>query len=169
MDFGKSCGSTRNANGLASLADFTAEPLIKPRLSSENPADIICELIQLLHQEGAILNDRAFRDAVMNRESLISTAMNDGIAFPHARLGGLKQLNFALGRSVRPINWGAGASPVDLVFLIAIPESDATAYLNLISGLARLGRETTLLKKLHTAPDAVQLFSVLKEVKVRHA
>ncbi len=109
----------------------------------------------------------AFLNVVVKRELLVSTEMETGLAFPHGRLPGVVELSFALGRSQEPLAWGAKAPrSVRLVFLIAAPVSDSTPYLPLISGLARLTRDARLVERLHAAPDALQMFEVLREVEL---
>jgi mannitol/fructose-specific phosphotransferase system IIA component (Ntr-type) len=156
--------------GASSLADFSSAALILPRLSEQNPPGVIQELSRLLQQDGRILDLLPFCNAVLNRELLVSTAMDYGMAFPHARVSGLKELRFALGRAHHPIAWGPGKPvPITLVFLIAVPATDAGDYINLISGLARLGKESRLLDTLQAAQDATEIFSVLKQVPIRQS
>lgn len=154
----------------ASVADFTSEALIAPQLRERDAAGVIQELSRLLQQEARVPDLLPFYHAALNREFLVSTAMDYGMAFPHARLTGLKQLSFALGRSAGPIAWGAHAAvPIRLVILTAVPATDATAYLSLISALARLAKDPHRLESLYTAPDAAGIHSVLRQIVARRA
>jgi len=56
---------------------------------------------------------------------------------------------------------------VRLVFLIAVPATDSTQYLQLISGLARLAKDGRLVEKLHAAQDTFQVFEVLQQITLR--
>ena len=150
------------------LADFTSPGLIIPRLRDQDVASVIQELSQALQREGRVPDLLPFYHAALNREFLVSTDMEAGIAFPHARLPGLKELSFALGRSGEPLTWGTRAArSVRLVFLIAVPATDSTQYLSLISGLARLAKDGRLVEKLHHAQDTFQIFDVLQQIKLR--
>jgi PTS system nitrogen regulatory IIA component len=101
---------------------------------------------------------------------MVSTEMEEGMAFPHARLSDLKELSFALGRCDGPLGWGPGAvRSVRLVFLLAVPATDSTQYFLLVSGLARLARAPRLVKRLHAAADACQMFEVLRQIELRTA
>jgi len=150
------------------LADFTSPDLIVPRLSGQDVASVIQELSQALQREKRVTDLLPFYHAALNREFMVSTGMEAGMAFPHARLPGLRDLCFALGRSEEPLSWGPRASrSVRLVFLMAVPATDSTQYLLLISGLARLTKEPGLLEKLHLADDAGQILEVLQKIKLR--
>jgi mannitol/fructose-specific phosphotransferase system IIA component (Ntr-type) len=150
------------------LADFTSPGLIIPQLRGEESASVIKELSQVLQAEKRVGDLLPFYQAALNREFMLSTEMEAGIAFPHARVAGSKQLSVALGRSAAPLSWGPNTGrSVRLVFLMAVPATDATQYLSLISGLARLAKDAALVAKLHAARDAAELFAVLQQVALR--
>jgi mannitol/fructose-specific phosphotransferase system IIA component (Ntr-type) len=150
------------------LADFTSPSLIIPSLRGKDVASVIQELSQALQHEGRIPDMLPFYHAALNREFLLSTEMEAGMAFPHARATGLRGLSFALGRSAEPLGWGAKAArSVRLVFLIAVPATDSTQYLQLISGLARLAKESRLVEKIHAAQDPFQVIDVIQQIPLR--
>ena len=150
------------------LADFTSPNLIIPHLRGHDAAAVIQELCQMLQREKRVGDLLPFYHAALNREFMVSTDMEAGIAFPHARLPGLKELSFALGRSDEPLGWGVKATgSVRLVFLMAVPATDSTQYLLLISGLARLAKDHRLVEKLDAAQDSFQIAEVLRQVKLR--
>jgi len=150
------------------LADFTSPGLIIPRLRGQDAASVLQELSQVLQREKRIPDLLPFYHAALNREFMVSTNMEAGMAFPHARLPALKEISFAFGRSDQPLVWGAKASSlVRMVFLMAVPATDSTQYLLLVSGLARLAKESRLVEKLHAARDAFQIVEILKQVELR--
>jgi len=150
------------------LADFTSPGLIIPRLRGKEAASAIKELSQVLQMENRVPDVLPFYQAALNREFMASTDMEAGMAFPHARVAGVKQVAFALGRSEARLRWGLRAvTAVRLVFLIAVPATDSTQYLLLVSGLARLSKENGLVEKLHTAQDTFQMMEVLRQVELR--
>lgn len=150
------------------LADFTNPSLMIPHLRGQDAASVIQELSRILQREKRIPDLLPFYHAALNREYMVSTDMEAGMAFPHARLPGLKELSFALGRSDEPLAWGSKTPrSVRLVFLMAVPATDATQYLPLISGLARLGRDSRLVNRLQAATDSSQMLVALQQVELR--
>lgn len=149
------------------LADFTSPGLIIPHLRGNDVASVIQELTQVLHREDMVKDLLPFYHEALNREFMVSTDMDEGIAFPHARLTSLKELCFSFGRSDKPLNWGPRAARlVRLVFLIAVPATDSTQYLLFIAGLARLARERRLVEQLNGAQDTFQILNALKHIEV---
>jgi mannitol/fructose-specific phosphotransferase system IIA component (Ntr-type) len=150
------------------LADFTSLELIVPQLRGHDEAAVIQELSQALQREGRVPDFLPFYDAALNREFLVSSDWEAGMAFPHARLPGLKELSFALGRCDQPLDWGAKAGHwVRLIFLIAVPATESTQYLSLISGLARLANDSRLVERLRAAEDVAGMFEVLQQIELR--
>jgi mannitol/fructose-specific phosphotransferase system IIA component (Ntr-type) len=156
------------AEPVVSLADYTRPSLMVPRLRERETAGVIKELSQLLQQEGCVPEVLPFYNEALNREFLVNTATQSGFAFPHARLSGITRMFFALGHSAQPLCWGAkGSVPVSFVFLVAVPATDAAAYLQLLGGLVRLGSALPQLEQLRAAADARQLYQVIQQVKLR--
>jgi mannitol/fructose-specific phosphotransferase system IIA component (Ntr-type) len=151
-----------------SLAAYTRASLIIPQLAQRDTPGIISELSQLLQRQGGVPDLLPFYHAALNQELMSSSALECGIALPHARLSGVRRLQFALGRLSEPVSWGAkSAWPVQLVFLLAVPATDAACYLHLLGSLARLGQNPEQLAELRSATDAEQMLSVLEHVPVR--
>lgn len=152
------------------LADFTSPGLVVPHLRGHDAATVIQELSQALQRERRVPDLLPFYHAALNREFMVSTDMEAGMAFPHARLSSLKEVSFALGRSDEPLAWGGKSTgAVRLVFLSAVPATDSTQYLALISGLARLAKDGQQVERLLAARDRFQMLEVLKQVELRTA
>jgi PTS system nitrogen regulatory IIA component len=152
------------------LASFTGPELICPELSTSAAHDVISELCAVLRRQGHITDLMAFQEAVLAREAISPTAFASGWALPHARLCDVPELRFAVARTVQPLAWfGNTVCQVQTVFLFAVPDHAAKAYLNLISAVARLTQNNPLLDRLRTAADAHAIFNVLKEVPLPRA
>src|SRR5882724_10130864 len=152
------------------LADYTRPGLIVPRLRERDTAGIVSELSQALQREGCVADVLPFYHAALNRELLTNSSLDCGMAFPHARLSGIKQLRFALGRSPEPVICGGkGSAPVRLIFLIAVPATDAAGYLHLLASLARMAQSPPFFAELLSAQTANAMFAVLSGIGIRHA
>ncbi len=151
-----------------SLATYTRASLVVPELRERDTAGVISELSVLLQRVGAVPDMLPFYHTALNQELLATSALDCGLAFPHARLSGVKQLQFAFGRTRQPIIWGAkGTWPVQLIFLLAVPATDAASYLNLLASIARLGRQRDRLAELRAAQTPEQILAVLKQIQIR--
>jgi mannitol/fructose-specific phosphotransferase system IIA component (Ntr-type) len=152
---------------LETLADYSSPELMVPELRNDTASAVIAELCSTLQQDGRLTDSAAFYDAVMARELLSPTAIPPGWALPHARLKAFTRLSFALAHSSKPFTWfGDSGARVQTVFLFAVPEMKAKAYLNLIAAIARLSQNAVLLERLRRARDPKIMFDVLGEVSL---
>jgi PTS system nitrogen regulatory IIA component len=96
------------------------------------------------------------------REELGSTGVGDGVAIPHARFSQIDKAFGMLVRLRRPIEFDAlDGKPVDLVFLLLLPESAKGEQLSALACVARKLRKLTVTKAIRDAHDPVQIFRVL--------
>jgi mannitol/fructose-specific phosphotransferase system IIA component (Ntr-type) len=152
----------------ATLRDYTQGSLVLPQLRQRDTAGVISELSQALRRDGCLPDVLPFYHTALNQELLAKSPLESGVALPHARLSGVKRLQFAFGRSPQPIMWGARTRwPVDLIFLLAVPATDAASYLHLLASLARLGRQRELLAELRQASDTEAILAVLERIRLR--
>jgi mannitol/fructose-specific phosphotransferase system IIA component (Ntr-type) len=152
---------------VTTVAHYTSPALILPKLHSQEPAAAIGELCAALCQQKRVKEPFPFFNAAISHEMLASTATPDGWALPHARLLGIPQLSFALGRTTAPMDWfGGPANRVQLVFLFAVPENDGADYLGLISALAKLSQRKRDAGKLLQASDSNTIFELLQQIHI---
>jgi|GEM_PF-534684 mannitol/fructose-specific phosphotransferase system IIA component (Ntr-type) len=147
------------------LADFTRSGLIVLHLRGQDATSAIHELSLALQREGCVTDWLRFYNEALNREYLVSTEMEAGLALPHARLAGLSEPIFAFGRSDEPFAWGSReARFVRLVFLLAAPATGTGRYLPLVSSLARLAGNAPLLEAIRTATDEAGVLNVFRQM-----
>ncbi len=99
--------------------------------------------------------------ALIAREAQRSTAVGEGIAFPHARLENLKQALFAVATFDEPVMFGD--APVQVVCLILVPVSDPSISLKIMAQLSRLLMDEKVRKEVLSAesPDGLRnIFNV---------
>ena len=91
------------------------------------------------------------------REELGSTGVGGGVALPHARLHQVSKPTGMLLRLRKPIAFDAvDGEPVDIVFLLLLPENPEGEQLGALAAIARMLRKpeiTTALRKAHDTTD----------------
>ena len=101
---------------------------------------------------------------VAKREVLGSTGVGDGVALPHARLRGLGAPFGLLARLSHPIDFDAiDGKPVEIVFLLLLPEAGDAGKGNALACVARALRQPDTLRKIRDASDREALFHAIVE------
>ena len=101
--------------------------------------DAIDKLIGLM-AAGGRLNDKAgYKEGILAREALGSTAVGEGIAIPHAKVAAVKEPGLAAMVVPDGVDYEAfDGSLANLIFMIAAPEGEADVHLEALSRLSTL-------------------------------
>ncbi len=117
------------------ISRFSAEELMVVGLGACTREESISKLAAAMEAGHFISNADSLVTAAMDREAMLSTAMGEGLAFPHVRGVEGGSLTLALGVSKEGIDWAG--EKVHMVFLSAIPVAVSAFYLRMMSGLSQ--------------------------------
>ena len=117
------------------ISRFSAESLMVADLGACSREDAIAKLAAAMEENHFISNADSLVSSALERESVLSTAMGEGLAFPHVRGVEGGALTLAMGVSKEGIDWDG--AKVHLVFLSAIPVAVSAFYLRMMAGLAQ--------------------------------
>jgi len=102
-------------------------------------------------------------DSLFAREKLGSTGLGQGIAIPHGRIKGLKQAAGAFLRLATPVPFDSpDGRPVNLLFILLVPEQATEEHLQILSELAQRFSERPFRDKLLAAPDAATIVALFQ-------
>lgn len=97
-------------------------------------------------------------DSLFAREKLGSTGLGQGVAIPHGRIKGLKDPVGAFLRLKTAVAFDSpDGRPVDLVFVLLVPEQATEQHLEILSELAQMFSDRELRGRLGAAADATAL------------
>ena len=141
------------------ISRFSAEELMLVDLGPVSREEAISALAGAMEEHKFIANADSLVTAALERESVLSTAIDGGIAFPHVRGVEGGGLCLAMGVSREGIDWDG--QKVNLVFLSAIPVAVSAFYLRLMSGLMQSFAREGSRKAVMEAKDAAALWKAL--------
>jgi nitrogen PTS system EIIA component len=111
--------------------------------------------------------------ALLERERVASTGVGLGVAIPHVQLRGLEQVAFALCVTAAPVPWQAhDGAGVRIVFGVLRPEKagprfDPQRHLELMRGIAQLGRDADFRRFACGVTDRNALLALVQETVQR--
>ena len=143
---------------------------IQLKLEGPDKPGVLRELVSLVPEiRGENPQQDAFLAALLEREKMHTTAIGEGVAFPHARnpLGGaLKRPLLIFGRHVKGVAFGAlDNKPVQLFFLLASP--NLTDHLTMLARLSRVMRDQQLRPGLMSTARPEEVMKLIAEVEQR--
>ncbi|MDD3545134.1 MAG: PTS sugar transporter subunit IIA [Kiritimatiellae bacterium] len=126
------------------ISRFSAESLMVADLKADTGAEAIEELAKVMNAAGFVSGVEKLVQSALEREAVLSTAMENGLAFPHVRGVEGGGLTLALGVSRKGVKYDDAGSVANMIFFITIPTAVSAFYLKLVSGLTE-----TFLKEQH--------------------
>lgn len=144
------------------IARFSSEKLMVADLKAKTRDEAIAELARTM-QEGGFVDDAGkLTEAALARESIVSTSLGHGAAFPHVRGIEGGGLSVALGISHEGILFDpADEEPCHFIFLTTIPTAVSAFYLKLMAGLAETVKKANHRATLLAADSPAALWKAL--------
>ncbi|MBN2308200.1 MAG: PTS sugar transporter subunit IIA [Candidatus Hydrogenedentes bacterium] len=134
------------------LSSLISAPHIVIGLDAQSLAEAIPELLGRAGNFKPAEPTEAIAAAVLRREAQGSTAMERGVALPHARIPGLRDFYILVGTCGRPLrDKGLDGAPVDLIVLILANDQKNTLMLQSMAALGRLAIESDVLDQVRRA------------------
>ena len=126
--------------------------------------EILEEMVEDLSEKVSGLNREELLELLLEREKLGSTGIGYGVAIPHAKMKGIRNILVSFARSKLGIDFqSTDEKPVHLFFLIVAPENATSSHLKILSEISRILRESGFRKKLLKARDADEIYRVIIE------
>ena len=148
-------------NPKTGISRFSAEELMLVDLDARTREDAIARLAEAMESNGFVSSADNLVAAALDREAVLSTAIEGGLAFPHVRGVEGGGLTLAMGVSKKGIDWAG--EKVNIVFLSAIPVAVSAFYLRLMAGLSQSFAKDSNRKSVIEAKDSATLWKALQK------
>ena len=122
------------------------------------------ELVHVLAQAEKQVNEDRMIEILLERESLGSTGIGEGVAIPHGKSKEVKKILASFGRSLPGMDFQSlDGKPTHLFFLLVAPENSAGMHLKALAQISRLMKDQTFRKRLMEANIGEEIYSVFSE------
>lgn len=149
------------------VADLLSPQRIELNLSLRDKQAVLERLVELEGRGDAIMDLEAFRRDMMAREAQGGTAVEAGIAVPHAKSSAVRYPSLAVVTLQEGIDCGAlDGVPSDVFFMIAVP-ADAELHMAVLARLTTLLMEPTFLEQLRQAVTPEEFLHLVDEFEQR--
>ncbi len=152
---------------MKALVEFTEEKYFK-RLKSRNKLKAIEELASVFKDSDVCSNIDGLKQALLEREEIMSTGVGFGLAIPHAKIKAVKELTFAIGISKQGIDFDSiDGKPVHLIILVAAGERQHKEYLKLLSNIMAILKEKRVRDKIIKSGSIKEIISMFGDQKTK--
>jgi PTS system fructose-specific IIC component len=161
---GRRARRTTNQKVAVLLHEILTPERIRIPLRGTSKDDILRELVETLHEGGAVADAGAVLQAVREREAVLTTGIGSGVGIPHGKSEQVAELALAAGVSEQPVDFQAlDGKPCRLFFLLVGPESAAGAHVKALSRISRLVRREEVRERLARAPTPEAFLEIVAE------
>lgn len=147
------------------LTDFLQPEFVGVPLDARTKRSVLESLVEVAARTWKVWEPAAVLKAVIERESLMSTAFDAGVAIPHPRqplADSLDESVVAFGRTAGPIAFGApNNSGTDLFFLVLC--RDTRSHLQTLARIGRLVQNPKFLNDLRASGDPASAYGVIRD------
>lgn len=146
------------------LTQILESACVKVPLEGRDKESAITELVELLNINKLLADKDEVLGAVLAREKTRSTGIGAGIAIPHGKCKGVKELVMAMGISREGIDFQSiDSKPVYIIVLLASPIDKTGPHIQALARISRLMLDEDFKNKLQNAANAKELYNMINE------
>ena len=146
------------------VTDLLKDGFVIAELNGASKDDVINELIDLFKDDPRVNDLDKVREAVLEREKIMSTGVGKGFAIPHGKTNNVNEILGAFGRSTKPIDYQSlDQQPVHLVFLLVGKDNLVSTHIKLLSRISRMMNKDEFRNSLIEAKSKEEILELFKK------
>ncbi len=135
---------------------------IRLELAGTTKQSIIEELLDLLVKAGKLTDRAEALKAVLERESKMSTAIQNGVAIPHAKTDSVTELVTAIGLSPKGVNFESLDGKPSQIFIMTLsPKSKLGPHIQFLSSISQSLDDAAIRRTLLRAKTPQEVIDLL--------
>jgi PTS system fructose-specific IIA component len=136
---------------------------IRVGLPGKTKDAVINALLDVLTMHPSVKDPEAMRQAVFERERMMSTGVGKGLGLPHAKTTAVKETVAAFAITAEPVDFGAiDDQKVRMLFLLIGTEAAKSEHIKILSRISRLLNRDAFRERLLHAHDARTVLALLE-------
>ncbi len=146
------------------ITDILTEQSVRTGLEGSSKTDIINAMIDLAGSQKAVQDKERMRQAILEREKIMSTGVGSGFAIPHGKTDAVSDIVAAFAVTAQPIDYQSlDDQPVRLVFLLVGRDNMVGPHIKLLSRISRLMNKEDFRKRLLEAESPKEILDIFRQ------
>lgn len=151
------------------IVDLIKRDMVVPELRATDKRGILEELAAYMAGRHPRIDRAVLAKVLIEREMLASTAIGEGVAIPHGKLGAVGEIVACLGRAAKGVEFDSmDGQPTYLFFVLVAPESSTGAHLKALARISRVFKDPEFRRRLLAAPDGESMYNVVAEEDAKY-
>ena len=149
---------------MCKIANFMKKECIACRMELKTKEELFKYIAENAEANAGIPEDSVLK-SLLERETYGSTGIGKGVAVPHCRIKGSKNVVIQLISLAEPMPYGsADGEGVRLVFSLIVPEGNNLLYLRLISRISMLCNDEKMRESLVAAENPDEIIDLISNL-----
>ena len=146
------------------VADLLKDGFVIAELNGTGKEEVINELIELFKDDPRVNDLDKVREAVLEREKIMSTGVGKGFAIPHGKTNHVNEILGAFGKTTKPIDYQSlDQQPVHLVFLLVGKDNLVSTHIKLLSRISRMMNKDEFRNSLINAKSNEEILELFRK------
>ncbi len=146
------------------VADLLKDGFVIAELNGNTKDEVINELIDLFKNDPRVNDLDKVREAVLEREKIMSTGVGKGFAIPHGKTNHVNEILGAFGKTTEPIDYQSlDQQPVHLVFLLVGKDNLVSTHIKLLSRISRMMNKDEFRNSLINAKSNEEILELFRK------
>ena len=146
------------------ITDILNEDVVRVHLPGTTKTEIINAMIDLVATQSKVLDKEKVREAILERERIMSTGVGKGFAVPHGKTDGVSDIVGALAITDQPIDYQSlDEQAVRIVFLLIGRDNMVSPHIKLLSRVSRLMNKDEFRNRLLQAATPAEVIEAFRQ------
>ena len=151
------------------IVDLIRRDMVVPALQATDKRGILEELASYMAGHHPRIDRATLARVLIEREQLASTAIGEGVAIPHGKLGAVGEIVACLDHATANVDFDSmDGQPTYLFFVLVAPESSTGAHLKALARISRVFKDPEFRRRLLAAPDAESMYHVVADEDAKY-
>jgi nitrogen PTS system EIIA component len=151
------------------IVELIRREMIVPALAARDKRGILDELAAHIASKNTKIDRATLLRVLVDRETLASTAIGEGVAIPHGKIAAVGEIVACLGRAPGGVDFDSmDGAPTYLFFVLVAPENSTGAHLKALARISRVFKDADFRKRLLAAADAEAMYRVIAEEDAKY-
>lgn len=146
------------------LNEILSPNLIFLKAETSDKTSFIKNLVSLVSNNEKGLNESIIKDLIIKREALCSTALDNHIAIPHAKIPGIDKTYISLATCLDGVEFGSIDGKKTKIFILILhPEEVGNRHLEILKSVSNIFTKEHIINEVLNIDNSEDMINFIKK------
>lgn len=135
-------------------------------VDATDKSSLLETVIGMIADRDEVIDAERMRQAILDRESTMSTGVGKGLGLPHAKTSAVNGILAALAVTKKPVDFASmDNEPVRIVFLLVGKEDAKSQHVRILSRISRMMNQKDVRERVLAATNPGELLKMIHDIE----